>query len=232
MAYSVNLGTIQARVLQRANLEGAASFVTNAELTDYINASLAEWWDEVRATTWGGTYARSSFSFSTASGTQAYALPLDFLSMISVDVFVTPGSPVITAVAYQEEQRNIFRNFPINFGWTYASPIYYQIQGPNVSFIPIPLGAYNVTLNYYPTAPMLNDPDDSFDSVNGWEEFVVLDAAIKCLVKDGQLDMVAALKEDRERQRERIRAMASRRDQQTAEHVHVIANHDFFSWDW
>jgi hypothetical protein len=232
VAYPVNLQTLQARVLQRANLEGAGQFIPPQELTDYINASIAEFVDEVRGTTWGGTYTRSSYSFNTANNTQVYALPQDFLSMLSVDVFITQGSPVISALAYQEEQRNIFRNYPVLFGWGYAHPVYYQIQGPNISFIPTPLGAYQVTLNYIPTAPVLTDPDDSIDSVNGWEEMIVCDAAIKCLTKAGELESIPEIKAEREHQRERIRAMAARRDQSASEHVHVIANRGFSDWDW
>lgn len=232
MAYSVDLKTLQAKVLQRANLEGATDFITPAELTDYINGSIAEYCDEVRGTTWNGTYSRSSYSFTTVNGQQLYPLPLDFLSLISVDVYITPGSPVVTAVAYQEEQRNLFKNNPVMFGWGFAHPVYYQVQGPNISFIPLPLGVYQVQVNYVPTAPILSDPDDFIDAVNGWDEFIVLSAAIKCLTKAGENETIPNLKDERERQRERIRAMAPRRDQQTAEQVHVIANRGFSDWEW
>lgn len=232
MAYSVDLKTLQSRVLQRANLEGATQFITPAELTDLINGSVAEWCDEVRGTTWNGTYSRSAMTFTTANGQQAYPLPLDFLSLISVDVFITPGSPVVTAVAYQEEQRNLFKNNPVMFGWGFAHPVYYQLQGPNISFIPLPLGTYQIQLNYIPTAPVLSDPDDMIDSINGWEEFIVLDAAIKCLIKAGESETIQLLTQRLSAQRERIRAMAARRDQQTAEQVHVVANRGFSDWDW
>src|SRR5262249_39960212 len=153
------------------------------------------------------------FTFQTVNGTQAYALPADFLSLISVDVFITSGSPVLAAIAYQEEQRNLFRDYPVSFGWGFSHPVYYQLQGPKISFIPIPLGTYNVALNYVPTAPLLSDPDDSIDSVNGWEEFIVIDAAIKCLIKAGEDDLIPTLERRLAAQRERIRAMAPRRDQ-------------------
>lgn len=232
MSYTVDLKTLKERTLQRANLEGADDFITPQELTDLINGSIALWVDEVRGTTWNGTYNRSSYTFSTTNNTQTYDLPSDFLSLISVDVYITPGSPVVTAVAYQEEQRNLFKNNPVMFGWGFAHPVYYQLQGKKISFIPIPLGSYQVQLNYVPTAPTLSAPKDSIDSINGWDEFIVLDAAIKCLIKDGDMEMVPILEQRLAQQRERIRAMAARRDQQTAEHVHVIANRGFSDWEW
>lgn len=224
MAYPVTLGTLSERVLQRANLEGASSFIKPYELTDLINGSVAEWVDEVRGTTWNGTYSRSSYAFSSVSNQQLYDLPPDFLTLLSVDVFIAGGSPVISAKPYQEEQRNAFRNMPVMFGWGFSHPVYYQVQGDKLSFIPIPQGAYSITLNYVPTAPRLEDANDAIDSINGWEEFIVLDSAIKCLLKTGSVDMVPQLGQRLEQQRQRIRAMAPRRDQSGAERVHVVQN--------
>lgn len=232
MAYPVKLSALCTRTLQAANLEGAGDFVTPTELTDYVNGSIAEWVDEVRGTTWNGTYSRSSYTRETVGGQRTYPLPADFLTLLSVDVYVTQNSPVISAIAYQEEQRNAFNNYPVMFGWGASHPIYYQLQDGNISFIPVPQGEFTFRLNYTPTAPTLSDPDDYIDSINGWEEFIILDAAIKCLTKAGELEMIQELKERRERQRQRIRTLAPRRDQHTAERVHVIANQDFGEWDW
>ncbi|WP_146644938.1 hypothetical protein [Labilithrix luteola] len=229
----MTLADLKARALQRANLEGATQFITSDELTDIVNGSIAEWCDEVRQTTWNGTYSRSSYSFTTSGNQKTYALPADFLSMISVDLFATFGAAPVAIYAFQEEQRNRFNAGPFSTGFGFSCPAYYQIQGQNIALIPLPAGAYQVTLNYVPTAPRLTDPDDTLDSINGWEEFIVLDAAIKCLIKAGEHETIQLLEGRLSAQRERIRAMASRRDQQTAEQVHVIANRDFFyEWEW
>lgn len=233
MAYPVKLSALCIRTLQTANLEGAGDFITPTELIDYVNGSIAEWVDEVRGTTWNGTYSRSKHTLTTTGSQQTYPLPPDFLTLLSVDVFVAgANAPVISATAYQEEERNAFTNFPVMFGWGASNPIFYQIQDGDISFIPVPQGAYSVRLNYVPAAPVLSDPDDSIDSINGWEEFIILDAAIKCLTKAGELDMIQELKDRRERQRQRIKALAPRRDQQTAERVHAVVNRGFDDWDW
>jgi len=224
VAYPVTLTTLSERVLQRSNLEGGSPFIKPFELTDLINGSIAEWVDEVRGTTWNGTYSRASHRITTTNGTQIYPLSGDFLSLISVDVTIAGGSPVICAHPYQEEQRNAFRSMPLLGGWGLSSPIFYQIQGTDISFIPIPQGAYAVTVNYVPTAPVLADPDDSIDSINGWEEFIVLDAAIKCLIKAGEAETIPILERRLEQQRARIRGLAPRRDMQGAERVHVVEN--------
>ncbi len=228
MAYLVTLTTLSERVLQRANMEGASLFVKPYELTDLINGSIAEWVDEVRGTTWNGTYTRAPYAMTTVSGTASYALPLDFLTLLSVDVAISSGV-TISARAYQEEQRNTFRNLPLTGGWGMSQPIYYQIQGTKLAFMPTPQAAYAITVNYVPTAPLLADPDDTIDSINGWEEFIVLDAAIKCMIKAGQNESVGVLSGRLEQQRQRIRSLAPRRDQQCAERVHAI---DTAGYDW
>lgn len=231
MAYTVSLAKLQSRTLQRINLEGArfTQFIKEPELTDNINGSIAEWVDEVRGTTWNGTYNRSSDTFDTQNGVSSYPLADDLLTLLSVDISIG-GSPVISARAFQEEERNAFRSMPIVGGWTTSGPIFYQLQGDNIAFIPVPTGVFSVTTNYVPTAPVLALPTDTIDSINGWEEFIVLDAAIKCCLKTGELDVIPVLTDRLDRQRARIRAMAPRRDQQTAERVHVIENAGWDDW--
>jgi hypothetical protein len=231
VAYTVTLATLCERVLQRGNLEGASAFIKPFELVDLVNGSIAEWVDEVRGTTWNGTYSRSSQRIATTNGTQRYALAGDFLSLLSVDISIAGGAPVISARAYQEEQRNAFRSTILG-AWGLSNPIYYQVQGTDISFIPVPQGAYAVTINYVPTSPVLADPSDTIDSINGWEEFIVLDAAIKCLIKAGEAETVPILSQRLEQQRQRIRAMAPRRDHQFAERVHVVENSSSGWDDW
>lgn len=231
MAYQVTLTELMERARQRANLEGALAFITPPELVGLVNLGVAAFVDEVRGTTWNGTYTRAPHIITTSLNRQTYPLPGDFVALLSVDVSVSAGT-VTTARPYQEEERNAYRNFPVLGGWSTSSPIFYQVQGTDISFIPIPQGAYSVTVNYVPTAPVLADPDDSIDSINGWEEFIVLHVAIRMLIKDGQLDVVPVLKALLDDERARIRSLAPRRDMQGAERVHVVQNAGFDDWDY
>ncbi len=225
MAYLVSLGTLSERVLQRSNLQGRSRFISPYELTDLINGSIAEWVDEVRGTTWNGSYMRSSHDIPTVSGTRLYPMPQDYLSLLSVDIVTAAGGLAVPVPSYQEEERTRLLNMPVGNG----TSIHYQIQQTDISLLPIPQGEYVVTVNYVPTAPVLSDSLDEIDSINGWEEFIVLDAAIKCLLKAGEVDVIPILEQRLEKQRARIRSMAPRRDQQFAERVHVIENvgHDW-----
>lgn len=240
MAYPISLATLLQTVRQRTNLEGATSFITDQELTGYCNGSVSEWYDEVRGTTWGGQYYRSSFPFQTIPTVSQntpfsqnpppgsiYPLPQDFVSLTSCDIFLSPNL-VLTARAFQEEQRNMFRWYPV--GWLFDQPIFYQLWGQNIVFVPAPQSTFQVQINYVPTSPQLYNANDTFDSINGWEEYVILDASIKCLMKMGRMDMVELFTARKTEQKERIRAMAPRRDMQTAEVVHEISQ-DYSDWD-
>ena len=58
----------------------------------------------------------------------------------------------------------------------------------------------------------LVNESDTLDGINGWEEYVVVDAARKMATKARDQMLVNELKEDRERLRERIKALAGKRD--------------------
>jgi len=233
MASPVSLTTLQTRVLQRANLEGATAFISTSELTDCINASIAEWYDLVRLSEWGGQYYRSSVTFNTTGNQSFYSFATigapDFLSLLSIDVAIA-SNMVLNARPYQEETRNMFRQYPVG-GWFYTRPIFYQLQNEGINFIPTPQSSFAITINYVPVAPTLVNGTDTLNSVNWWDEWIVLDAAIKLLVKDGQLDIVPLLMGMRESQASRIRLAAPSRDQMQAEVVHdVYAGNDLLSY--
>lgn len=239
MAYPVSLETLMLKCRQRSNLEGAEDFITDDELTEEVNTSLAEWHDLVTATTWNGTQVRRRYNFQTTAATAPaqyvspppgsyYPLPQNFLRLISVDIAIS-ANMVVTAQAFQEENRNVFKYYPVG-AWIWNQPIYYQLEDNNIVFIPGPIGIFTVQVNFVPTAPQLNRPTDTFDSINKWEEFIICDVAIKMLMKDGQTDMIQLLTEERERQRARIKALTPKRDQQTSEMIHETF--DMSPWMW
>ena len=60
----------------------------------------------------------------------------------------------------------------------------FRIHGTVCEFYPTPSsGTYR--MYYAPAYTTLSIDSDTVDGVNGWEEFIVLDSAIKCLIKEG-----------------------------------------------
>jgi hypothetical protein len=218
VSYPVTLSTLIQRVRQRSNLEGAVAFLPDSEVIDNLNLSLADWYDLVVGSTWGGTYYRVPWPITTQGNVSSYPLAPNCYDVISVDCLLT-GNQTISAQRYQEENRNIFKQLPL-VGWMWNQPCFYQLQGQNINFMPMPQSAFSVTVNYIPTAPVLSNYSDTLDSINGWEEYIVLDSAVKCLIKYGRADIIPMLEVRRQEQKARIVAAAPKRDLNQSEGVH------------
>lgn len=214
MARSVSLTTLITRVRQRVDIEAASAMARfpDAELTDNLNESLAELYDLIREA-WGQEYFRATSPvINTVAGTSLYSLPADFLSLISVDVMIN-GQLAVNARRFNEKQANALRAIP--FGpvqWNMYTPIYYRPRASNIEFLPTPNGVYQIFLNYIPTPTRLVSGGDTFDGIGGWEEYAVLDAAIKAMKKDNDYETVGSLEQSKAAMADRIRRMAPQRD--------------------
>jgi hypothetical protein len=211
MSQNVTLATIRTRVRQRADIEGATARHTDAEINDQINESNTEFRDLLRSA-FGQSYERAAQTFTTVAGTAQYALPSDFLSLVSVDIFLgnSPSGVKYSATPFLESERNRYAGFG---AWSiFGRPVSYHLFGQNLTFIPTPSAAVLVQLNYTPTTPKLVNDGDTCDEVNGWIEYVVLDAAIKSLLKDEGYEKIQVLEGRKAAIRERIIEMATERD--------------------
>jgi hypothetical protein len=212
----VSLGTLIQRVRQRYGGEGGTQQITDWEITDLLNVSLAnELYDLVRQAV-GDQYYRRSYNLTMQQSVQSYDLPADFLTLLSVDIWLspptTPGAVAlkINARRYMEYERNYYQQ--ILLGWSAGATALYTLSGSQITFQPTPVSAVAVTLNYVPVSPQLgggqntsgnlpvgiaqpNNYSDVWDDINGWSELAVLDAAAKCCLKLNRLDMVQAFQQ-------------------------------------
>lgn len=175
---------------QRADMENDDSFITDTEATRFINQSIKRLYD-LLLTNQGGDYYVASNTFSTVGGTDTYALPAGFYRLLGIDVNFGGPRPV-PLKPFMFHERNDYR---YNTGWNYYEAVRYRILGSNIQFIPIPGGVFSVTLWYIPTFTDLVADGDLFDGFNGWEEWVVVDSAIKMQEKEEnvQPELVARL---------------------------------------
>jgi hypothetical protein len=219
VATQVSLGQLMLRTRRRANLEGATAFLPDEELIDNLNGSIAQWWDMVRLTTFAGQIMRSSWPITTVGNQTLYPLAPDQLSIISVWILLQGTNQPIVMQPYQEEQAGLFSFLPYLAWAPGVRKLWYQEQGTSINFLPIPTTGYNIQVNYVPSSPVLSDPSESFNSVSYLEEWVVLDAAIKCLIKDGDSEMISQLTQRLAAQEARItRSIAN--TQMQSEGVH------------
>lgn len=171
---------MRTRSRQRADMVNSR-FISDSELDYYINASVKELYD-LLIDTRGENYYIDSASFSTVSGTSNYDLPVDFLKLMGVD-WVLQNNIAYNIKPFQWQERNIYTN-PVWFTG-YSGNVRYQLRGNSISLTPTPTGsAQNIRVWYIPKCPELASDSDTFDGINGWEEYAIIDAAIKMRVKE------------------------------------------------
>lgn len=218
---TITLTQLIAQSRQRADMENS-QFVTDAELTTYINSSIAELHDLLIGA-YDSDYSLRSVSFTTTSGTSDYALPNgtnysaapSFYKLRGVDIALY-GSEYVNIQAFNFNERNN------NINATWNEAIRYRLVGSNITFSPAPTGTMNCRLWYLPVATKLASGGDTLDDLNQYSEYVIVDAAIKCMQKE-ESD-VSVLMAQKAALTARITQMAQNRDAGSSESITDVYN--------
>lgn len=209
MARTVRLDALRDRVRQRADVE-TALHVTDAEVTSYINESIAALHSMIVEA--GEDDFLTSADISTVAGTETYSLTTPAATFYKVEHVEVQIDGIWTPLErWQFSERHLYENSS-NGGWGWqAGKIAYRIVGrDNLRILPAPDGVYTVRLWYHAASVLLSADSDTYDGRDGWEEWVVLDAAIKIGVKE-ESD-VGALVGEREKVELRIKPQARTKD--------------------
>jgi hypothetical protein len=227
---TITLTELIAQVRQRADLENS-QFVSDSEMTQYINGSIAELQDLLIAT--HQDYYVESYTFDTIADQPDYALPdgtlysgaKPFYLLKGVDVKII-GSNYFALRPFNFNERN--RNEDYAWGLLNGPTIRYRLVGSNLRFSPKPEGVYPVRVWYVPLATKLVSGTDTLADLNQYSEYVVVDAAIKCRVKE-ELEIVT-LEGLKAQMVKRITDMAANRDTGQPESISDIyaENDDFY----
>lgn len=167
--------------------EQSSQFVTAAAVNAMLNGSVALWYGlVVRACPERFEKVQSI----TADGSASYNLPSDHMGTLSVELAISDLQSIdVPRIMFQE--RNHLSRAPGN------RAIGYRLAADKLLLLPPPQsGTYRHV--YVPTAPVLTQDSDTVDGVNGWEQLIVYDLAIKMRAKD------EAAVTDLERQRDRV----------------------------
>lgn len=223
---SVTLLELRTQARQRADMENS-QFITDAELNSYINNSIAELHD-LLIQHYKEDYIIEEHNFTTVSGTKDYSLPMNFYKLRGVDAELN-GSDKFTIQQFNFNERNRFEDFGV---WTLLgiASVRYRLVGSNIRFSPVPDQATPVTLWYIPVATKLVNDSDTYDDINAYAEYVIIDAAIKMLQKE-ESD-VSVLAAQKAAMIQRIEAAAADRDAANPQSVSDIyaENNDFYFW--
>ena len=203
---------LRTQVRQRANMENS-QFVTDAELNSYINLAIAELYD-LMVSKYGEDYFFTSYDLPLQIATEAYTLPTDFYKLLGVDLMID-ATRKIRLRRFEFAERN-----RVDYALTLREiDLRYRLRGNTIIFSPITnVSQRTIRISYIPRYVYLGGDTDTFDGYNGWEEYVIVRAAIKCLMKE-ESD-VSALAQELMLLEKRIEAMADNRDAQSPTRVY------------
>lgn len=165
MARSRTLGDMRSDVRLRADLVGN-QFVTDSELNEYINQSLAELYDRLVGSRGQEYYAAEQVI--TTTGVEAYALPATHYETLYVEL-EDSGTRFRLGSYSMHERASLIGSSASNPG----RPVAFRILAGNITFLPAPTAGYTIRHWYVPACPRLASDSDSFDGVDGWEEYAI-----------------------------------------------------------
>lgn len=198
----MTLTQLIAAVRQRADFVNS-QFVTDAELTSYINQSYFELYDLLIQKYGDNYYVADPAVFATDGASAQYVLPNGTLStftngrtgatgyvapaiykLLGVDLMLANQSQSYVTIKpfnFSDRNRYAVPNFQSFYGVT---NLRYRLNGDYLWLTPIPAGNQNIQIWYAPRLTQLSAGSDTTDGISGWTEYIIVDAAIKCLAKE------------------------------------------------
>lgn len=222
----INLGYLRYMSKLRAD-KLYSQFLTDDEWNFNINQSMKKLYD-ILITKYGDHYFLApplqipTATFSVSQGMAYVPLPDGslytaapaFYKLAGVDCAVNPGNGQwFTLPRFNWIDRNRYSTLQLSGTVQSIYGLAYCEFGNNLFFIPQPQASLYVQLWYVPAvAELLLDTDMMPFSISGWSELVILDSAIKALLKEESYDQVNALKAERDSVEMRIETTAANRD--------------------
>ncbi len=223
------LGAVRLAAQQRADMINN-NFVTQQEWNDYINHSYTELYD-ILVQVYGDDYFMTAYTFQADGRNPGlYPLPPDFYKLMGIDLALGTTTPQsnpngwITLRKFVFNQRNtyIYGNVPVSF--LGLQNLRYRLEGSYTEFIPQPAGNQTLRYRYIPRPTTLLSDADILDGISGWDEYVIVDAAIKAMQKE-ESD-VSVLMAQKMALIKRIESAASNRDAGEPEFVTDVRRMD------
>jgi len=218
---TVTLANLRTYVRQQADQE-SSTFIADSELDRYINNSGAEL-HGLLSTLYEDYYLTSSQFTLTSSN--AYTLPATFFKLRGLD-YSNAGS-WISVPRFSFEERNRWQN-RYQRGDLEVWRAYRLTQG-SIYILPEDDYAGTYRLWYLLAYTPMTGDSDTLSDLMGWDEYVVVDAAIKCLQKE-ESD-VSVLMARKAELKARITSEAANRDASGPERITVVSAVDDFGLD-
>jgi hypothetical protein len=208
----------------RVDVEAATLWLTDATLTRMINQSIARLERKLADHDEDLVVKSTPGTVNTVAGTERYALPSDFYKLIGApEVNLGNGPQQLKRWSWDERPSYLDAS-----GWSPNAPVSYRLYGRDqISFLPIPSAVHAVTVHYVPTPTQLAADADFYDGRAGWEEWVIVDVAMKIEIK-AERD-IAELRAERDELWADITRSAKSLDQGAPDRVRETSN-DYDGW--
>lgn len=206
---TLTLTQLQTAIRQRCNFENS-QFVTDTELTSYINQSYFELYDLIVQKYGDNYYVQTPYVFTTDGVTQFYPLPSDFYKLLGVDLALSntvDSFVTIRPFNFSDRNRYAVPNFQSFYGVT---NLRYRLNNNSLWLTPIPAANQTIRIFYVPEMTTLVSGTDTVDGISGWTEYIIVDGCIKCLEKE-ESD-VSVFMAQKQALIQRIEAAAENRD--------------------
>lgn len=163
MADTVTLTALRAQV----RAQGGVRLTSDAALDAMINHAIGRLHRKVCRINADFLLANTPQSVTVVAGTADYSLPTDFYVAVGVDAKIDASTwAPLERFSWGERHRlsSVSR----------LAESFYRIVGAKLRLMPTPAGAGTVQLWYVPKATRLVNASDTWDTVSGWDEYVVL----------------------------------------------------------
>lgn len=207
MSGTATLAILRESAKDRADMVNS-KLVSDPRWLSYINSSKDELYD-LLISAYGEDYYTKSDTISLVSGTHSYSLPSDFYKLAGVDLKVD-SSRYVSLKKYEFAHRNRYDNNASYYVSGINVRYRYHLLSDEIYFEPIPESTETIRLWYVPIATNLAADSDTIKGFNGWEEYIIVSAAIKALRKEESPTL--DLERDLARINERLIKMRYNRD--------------------
>lgn len=228
MATTMTLLELRTAVRQRADIENS-QFITDTELNSYINQSYFELYDLLVQKYGSHYFVSAPYSLTTDGTSEFYPLPTDFYKLVGLSAKFLGAVSQYTPLkhgSFAEMQRYSGVSSQSLLG---INDLLYTLTANNIWLAPVPPAGQALRMFYVPKLSTLSSDSDLVDGISGWTEYIICDAAIKCMQKEeSDVTVLAAEKSSLIR---RIEDAASNRDAAGASRVNETSSRgDGWSW--
>ena len=220
MAYTLSQLTTEVR--RRADMENS-TFVSDAEVMNYINGSYSELYD-ILVIRFEDYFIQGPVSFTLTGA--SYDLPEDVYKVRGIDYLIS-GNDYLSLRRWNFEERNKIARV-VSRGIRGSSERTYRTMGQTLRILPEDKGPGTYRIWYVPRFTPLQYSSDEMGDVLDFHEYVIVDAAIKCLIKEES--NVQELMLIKQHLKQRIEAMASNRDTQNERIGDVVSGYSDSDW--